>query len=152
MTVRGESTRVVLADDHHIFRQALKTLMTREGIDVVGEAADGDEAVELTREDCWSPRESVLRLHIVMAGLPEPLLNQNVYDDHGRFLGCVDLAYPHLKVAIEYQSVLHHSRYSADVERIAALRAAGWTVIEVTSALLSRPEELVARIRQAIGL
>ena len=50
MTVRGESTRVVLADDHHIFRQALKTLMTREGIDVVGEAADGDEAVELTRE------------------------------------------------------------------------------------------------------
>ena len=50
MTARGETTRVVLADDHHIFRQALKTLMTREGIDVVGEAADGDEAVALTRE------------------------------------------------------------------------------------------------------
>ncbi|MEV7632459.1 hypothetical protein AB0N64_08635 [Microbacterium sp. NPDC089318] len=108
------------------------------------------EALELTREDSWSPRESVLRLHLVMAGLPEPLLNHDVYDEHGRFLGCVDLAYPHLKVAIEYQSMLHHARYSDDVERIAALRAAGWIVIEVTSSLLARPEELVARVRRAL--
>ncbi|MFD5226196.1 DUF559 domain-containing protein [Microbacterium sp. NPDC058342] len=108
------------------------------------------EALELTREDSWSPRESALRVHIVLAGLPEPLLNHDVYDDHGRFLGCVDLAYPHLKVAIEYQGVLHHSRYSADVERIALLRAAGWTVIEVTSALLSQPEELIERVSRAL--
>ena len=108
------------------------------------------EAVELVREDSWSPRESALRLRLVLAGLPEPLLNHNVYDDHGRFLGCVDLAYPHLKVAIEYQSVLHSDRYSADVERIAALRAAEWSVIEVTGALLARPEELIARVRSAI--
>lgn len=108
------------------------------------------EAVELIREDSWSPRESRLRMHLVTWGLPEPQLNHDVYDDHGRFLGCVDLAYPHLKIAIEYQSMLHHARYSADVERIAALRAAGWEVIEVTSDLLSRPEELVARVRRAI--
>ena len=108
------------------------------------------DAVDLVREDSWSPRESRLRMTLVLAGLPEPLLNQDVYDDHGRFLGCVDLAYPHLKVAIEYQSVLHHSRYAADVERIAALRAAGWTVIEVTSALLARPDALIARVRDAI--
>ena len=50
MTGPNGATRVVLADDHHIFRQALKTLMTREGIEVVGEASDGDEAVELSRE------------------------------------------------------------------------------------------------------
>src|SRR5690606_28986871 len=49
MTGPNGATRVVLADDHHIFRQALKTLMTREGIEVVGEASDGDEAVELSR-------------------------------------------------------------------------------------------------------
>jgi len=108
------------------------------------------EAVDLIREDSWSPRESKLRMHLVTRGLPEPLLNQDVYDEHGRFLGCVDLAYPHLKIAIEYQSMLHHSRYSADVERIAALRAAGWTVIEVTSDLLARPEELVTRVRRAL--
>lgn len=109
------------------------------------------EAIELIREDSWSPRESALRLHLVLAGIPEPMLNHDVYDVHGRFLGCVDLAYPHLKVAIEYQSVLHSDRYSADVERIAALRAAGWDVIEVTAELLSRPDQLIARVRRAIA-
>lgn len=108
------------------------------------------EAVELIREDSWSPRESKLRCRIVMAGLPEPLLNHDVFDPHGRFLGCVDMAYPHLKVAIEYQGTLHHASYAEDVERIAALRAAGWTVIEVTKTLYDRPDELIARIRQAL--
>lgn len=109
------------------------------------------EAVELIREDSWSPRESMLRCRMVLAGLPEPLLNHDVYDDRGRFLGCVDLAYPHLKVAIEYQGALHHASYAADVERIAALRAAGWIVIEVTNDLFRRPADLIARIRRAIG-
>lgn len=109
------------------------------------------EAIELIREDSWSPRESMLRCRIVLAGLPEPFLNHDVYDQQGRFLGCVDLAYPHLKVAIEYQGTLHHERYAADVERIAALRAAGWTVIEVTSTLFHRPDELISRIRSALG-
>ncbi|UNK71253.1 DUF559 domain-containing protein [Microbacterium sp. H1-D42] len=108
------------------------------------------EAVTLIREDSWSPRESMLRCRIVLAGLPEPLLNQDVFDQHGRFLGCVDLAYPSLKIAIEYQGRLHHASYAADVERIAALRAAGWTVIEVTDALYRRPDELIARIQDAL--
>lgn len=110
------------------------------------------EAVDLIREDSWSPRESKLRCLIVRAGLPEPALNQDVYDDHGRFLGCFDLAYPGKRVAIEYHGLMHASTYAADVERIAALRAAGWHVIEVTSALFARPTELLARIRRAIGV
>lgn len=109
------------------------------------------EAVELIREDSWSPRESKLRCLLVRAGLPEPVLNQDVYDDRGRFIGCVDLAYPDQKVAIEYHGLMHASTYAADVERIAALRAAGWTVIEVTHALFARPTELLARIRRAIS-
>jgi hypothetical protein len=108
-------------------------------------------AADLIREDSWSPRESKLRCLIEFAGLPEPLLNQDVYDDHGRFLGCVDLAYPQLKVAIEYHGVIHADSYAQDVERIAALRAAGWTVIEVTSDLFRRPEDLIARIRRALS-
>jgi two-component system, NarL family, response regulator NreC len=46
---QGETTRVVLADDHKIFRQALRALMQREGIEVVGEASDGEEAVQMTQ-------------------------------------------------------------------------------------------------------
>ncbi len=42
--------RVLLADDHAIFRQGLKGLLEREGFDVVAEAGDGREAVRLTQE------------------------------------------------------------------------------------------------------
>src|SRR5690606_36956318 len=61
------------------------------------------DAVTLVREDSWSPRESKLRLRMHFAGLPEPALNHDVYDQHGRFLGCVDLSYPERRIAIEYQ-------------------------------------------------
>jgi DNA-binding NarL/FixJ family response regulator len=39
--------RVLLADDHALVRQALKALLDREGIQVVAEAANGQEAVSL---------------------------------------------------------------------------------------------------------
>ncbi|MFI4920953.1 MAG: response regulator [Gammaproteobacteria bacterium] len=42
--------RVLLADDHPMFRQGLKALLEREGFEVVGEAADGHEAVKLARK------------------------------------------------------------------------------------------------------
>ena len=43
--------RVLLADDHTIFRAGLKALLDAEmGIQVVGEASTGDEAVEMVRE------------------------------------------------------------------------------------------------------
>jgi DNA-binding NarL/FixJ family response regulator len=38
--------RIVLADDHVLVRQSLKSLLEREGIEVVGEAADGQEALK----------------------------------------------------------------------------------------------------------
>lgn len=40
-------TRVILADDHVLVRQALKSLLEREGIQVVGEASDGQDAMSL---------------------------------------------------------------------------------------------------------
>jgi len=37
--------RVLLADDHPVFRQGLRALLEREKFDVVGEASDGLEAI-----------------------------------------------------------------------------------------------------------
>jgi two-component system response regulator NreC len=37
--------RIVLADDHVLVRQSLKTLLEREGYQIVGEASDGQEAI-----------------------------------------------------------------------------------------------------------
>jgi len=44
--------RVLLADDHLIVRQGLKVLLQREGLEIVGEAADGQQAVRLARDRC----------------------------------------------------------------------------------------------------
>jgi hypothetical protein len=107
-------------------------------------------ALDLIREDSWSPRESQVRCILLAAGLPEPDLNIDVFDDRGVFLGCVDMAYPEHRVAVEYLGIVHDTQWARDVERIAALRAAGWTVIEVTSVLLRRPEVLVNRVRAAL--
>jgi DNA-binding NarL/FixJ family response regulator len=41
--------RVMLVDDHGIVRQGLRALLTRPGIVVIGEAENGEEAVELAR-------------------------------------------------------------------------------------------------------
>ncbi|HRL11911.1 MAG TPA: response regulator transcription factor [Aggregatilineales bacterium] len=41
--------RVALVDDHGIVRQGLRALLTRPGIEVIGEAENGEEAVELAR-------------------------------------------------------------------------------------------------------
>ena len=38
-------TRIVLADDHVLVRQSLKSLLEREGFQVLAEASDGQEAV-----------------------------------------------------------------------------------------------------------
>jgi DNA-binding NarL/FixJ family response regulator len=40
-------TRVIIVDDQALFREGLRTVLSMQGIDVVGEAANGDEAVEL---------------------------------------------------------------------------------------------------------
>src|SRR5919108_5340899 len=43
----ARAIRVVVVDDHDLFRRGLRELLEEQGISVIGEAADGDEAVRL---------------------------------------------------------------------------------------------------------
>lgn len=50
MNSSGNALRVVLADDHHFFREGLRDMLESAGVNVVGEAKDGAEAVALAGE------------------------------------------------------------------------------------------------------
>ena len=58
--------RVLLADDHAIVREGFKLMLEREGLDVVGEAGNGREAIDLAQ---------ALKPDIVVLDLYMPLLN-----------------------------------------------------------------------------
>jgi DNA-binding NarL/FixJ family response regulator len=45
-----ESLRILLVDDHDLFRTGLRNLLEEQGVHVIGEAAAGNEALRLTRE------------------------------------------------------------------------------------------------------
>jgi DNA-binding NarL/FixJ family response regulator len=61
----AEPLRVVLVDDHRLFRESLGALLgVHEGIEVVAEGADGADAVRLTREH----RPDVVLLDVEMPG------------------------------------------------------------------------------------
>lgn len=63
---KGTGKRVVIADDHSLFRQGLVALLEREGFEVVGEASDGHEAIRLVKQ---------LAPSIVLLDFSMPLLN-----------------------------------------------------------------------------
>jgi len=48
---KQKALRVLIADDHRLFAEALEAILaTDERIEVVGQAGDGEEAVELARK------------------------------------------------------------------------------------------------------
>jgi DNA-binding NarL/FixJ family response regulator len=59
-------SRVLLADDHQLFRPGLRGLLENAGHEVVGEAADGREAIRLAR---------ALNPDIAVMDLSMPMLN-----------------------------------------------------------------------------
>jgi DNA-binding NarL/FixJ family response regulator len=46
----NESLRVLIVDDHDLFRTGLRNLLEEQGVVIVGEAATGAEAVKIVRE------------------------------------------------------------------------------------------------------
>lgn len=107
----------------------------------------------LVRAGVASPRESDVRWHLVKAGLPEPEINGEIFDDHGAWLARGDLVYREQKVLVEYDGWQHErdaKQRQWDGIRREQLEAAGWRVVVITTADMSQPSRIVTRVRQAL--
>ncbi len=109
-------------------------------------------ALSYIRDGVESPLESVVRLMIVFARLPEPECNLDIFEGD-RFLARGDLVYKEWKVLVEYDG-WHHERDASqrqrDIGRRERLESAGWTIVVVTSGDLNRPREIPWRVHRAL--
>lgn len=109
-------------------------------------------ALPHAREMVESPKETETRLLLIENGLPEPVVQHEVWAD-GRLLGRTDLAYPKWKIAFEYEGDGHRTdkeQWRKDIQRQRYLEGEGWIIIRLTQADLDAPEMLLASIRRAI--
>ncbi|MGL1521349.1 hypothetical protein ACSTIE_23430, partial [Vibrio parahaemolyticus] len=63
-------------------------------------------ALDLAVDGSESPKESALRVLLVMAGLPTPECNVEIFDG-SRFVARVDLLYRAARLVIEYDGDYH---------------------------------------------
>jgi two-component system response regulator NreC len=94
--------RILITDDHTLFRQGIKTLLSAESdIDIVGEAANGSEAVDKVTE----LRPDIVLMDIGMPGLSSfeatrqikkvrpdaKILFLTMYDDEDYLVQCMEV-------------------------------------------------------------
>ncbi len=109
------------------------------------------DALALCDPRAESPPESELRVHIVRAGLPAPTPQYPILVG-GEFLARVDLAWPEIKFAIEYDGQWHVDprQLGEDRARLRAINRAGWFVYHVTREDMRDVEWLISDLTAAL--
>lgn len=99
-----------------------------------------------------SPMETVLRLAIAKAGLPEPRVNHVIHAAARSYHA--DLAYPEARLVIEYDGDHHRTdaaQFRSDMDRVWEIEDAGWRVLRLNhSHLAADGSHAVDRIRAAL--
>nr|CAA9353378.1 MAG: hypothetical protein AVDCRST_MAG46-2747 [uncultured Nocardioidaceae bacterium] len=109
-------------------------------------------AAALVRAGSESPRETYVRLALVLAGLPEPACNVNV-GTASEFIGRGDLVYVAYRLVIEYDG-RHHAdvqqQWEQDLDRHDAFDASAWGMVRVTNRRVRHPRAVVLRVHERL--
>jgi DNA-binding NarL/FixJ family response regulator len=161
----SESIRIVVADDHPIVRAGIVGLLeTAEGIEVVGEAADGAEAVALAESERPDLVLMDLRMpgvdgasataSIVAAGHGTRVLVLTTYETDDHILGAIEAgASGYLLKAAPQAEILAGIRAVAAGETVLAPSIAAKLVSRVRADAASAPvPSLSPREREVLAL
>jgi len=97
-----------------------------------------------------SPPESWLRLLVVEAGFPLPDVQHRVLDLDGEPLYRLDLAWPELRIALEYDGYeAHVGRAARDAARDEDLARRGWVTVRASATDLRNPVRLLDELSGA---
>ncbi|GAC1371275.1 MAG: hypothetical protein NVSMB43_07150 [Pseudarthrobacter sp.] len=111
------------------------------------------EAVELVRVGADSAPETYMRLALIDAGLPEPVLNHVVSDQRKLPKLWPDAAYPQWGIALQYDGGHHagEEQHLRDIERQDRSLALGWLEVRVGKKHLEGDRPAVVRkVREAL--
>ncbi|MFD2397245.1 endonuclease domain-containing protein [Prauserella oleivorans] len=97
-----------------------------------------------------SPQESRLRLLVVDAGFPLPTPQYEITTLDGRLLYVLDLAWPEVRVGLEYDGYeAHEDRATYDAERDRRMADRGWITVRVRKDAFADPAVILEQLREA---
>ncbi|CQD16937.1 hypothetical protein BN970_03642 [Mycolicibacterium conceptionense] len=134
---RLKAADIALAAERHVGRKGIRRAQA---------------TIALVDPGSESPRETWLRLLVVRDGYPAPQTQYPIFNEYGALIGEADMAWPELKVALEYEG-RHHTdpdQFRKDIARIDEMTDMGWIVIRVTSR--DGEASVLGRLRKAWAL
>lgn len=107
---------------------------------------------QLTSPRAESAAESWTRMVLIEQGFPLPEVNFCILSPAGRELYRLDLAWPDLRIAVEYDGhAVHAGREEQDAARDEELRRRGWIVVHAKAADLADPTRFLTELRAAFA-
>jgi hypothetical protein len=158
LVAAGDSIVVEHGDDFPVPRTPLATISELQMIVSQHPGMRGVKkarlALDLVRVGADSAPETMMRLALVNAGLPEPVLNVVLRNRLGQPVVWPDAAYPDHRIALQYDGAHHgeSEQYLRDIRRQSLTESLGWREIRVQRSDLegSRPF-IVEKVRAALG-
>jgi hypothetical protein len=93
----------------------------------------GEALLDQVEPETESPMETRLRVLLVDAGLPRPTPQWTVRDRVGAFCGRLDLAYPEIRLGVEYDGADHWKQRREDDRRRDRIRSVDWEILVFSS-------------------